>query len=188
MGWTYSYNWETLTDVLAAVTKGYENETSKLECIAYCTRAFNTKVWSVFQYTDTTGKTNRFIMLFLIHKPTKDYPYWGYKEIDEAMGPYHFDCPLPYLDLAPEGAERSEHAATWRKHVRDHWAAKAERRKLLKSLKPSDVVTLPGCTIPTVTIVSTKPRILGRDQNGVVYRIKPSQIGQIVPQGNQSIH
>ena len=46
---------------------------------------------------------------------------WGYKPMDESMGPYYFTCPLAYLDLAPVVNEE------WRKEVLAHWARRKER-------------------------------------------------------------
>lgn len=51
---------------------------------------------------------------------------WGYKDLDESMGPCEVNCPITYLDLAsePEG-----YAIEWRQRVRAHHAAKKARPK-----------------------------------------------------------
>ena len=36
---------------------------------------------------------------------------WGYKSLEESMHPYHYSCPLRYLDMAPM------QCATWRARV-----------------------------------------------------------------------
>jgi hypothetical protein len=49
---------------------------------------------------------------------------WGYKDIDESMGPCEVNCPLSFLDKAsePEG-----YAIEWRQKVREYHAKKAAR-------------------------------------------------------------
>jgi hypothetical protein len=74
------------------------------------------------------------IGLFLLQR---DNGCWGYKDMDESMGPFHYDCPLRWLDRAPEppscpvdghrGSRR-----TWRDFVRDHHAQQAVSRKRVR--------------------------------------------------------
>lgn len=69
----------------------------------------------------------RFIVLYLLSKSKDSSWPWGYKDMDETMHPYYYDCPLRLLDAtAPEeGKEESE----WRKAVREHHAKKSARPK-----------------------------------------------------------
>lgn len=41
---------------------------------------------------------------------------WGYKPIDESMGPYELNCPVRFFDLAP--LPEGPYAAEWRDKVR----------------------------------------------------------------------
>jgi len=54
---------------------------------------------------------------------------WGYKDLDETVGPCAVDCPLAYLD-APH-AEREGWAAQWRERVREYHAKKSARPALV---------------------------------------------------------
>lgn len=59
-----------------------------------------------------------------------DYYNFGYKEMDETMGPYEVDCPKRIFDQLtgePEG-----YAAEWRARVAARLAAKATRPKVTK--------------------------------------------------------
>jgi hypothetical protein len=47
---------------------------------------------------------------------------WGYKDVEESMGPLETNCPLAYLDMAP--AESPE----WRERVRAYAAEKRDIR------------------------------------------------------------
>lgn len=51
---------------------------------------------------------------------------FGYKEMDESMGPYYFECPIRILDkLTPP---TSSYAAEWRNKCRAHHASRRARR------------------------------------------------------------
>lgn len=55
---------------------------------------------------------------------------WGYKDMEESMGPYVHRCPLAILDLLTEPL--NEHAADWRRHCRTYHGKRAR----ITSLKP----------------------------------------------------
>ena len=61
---------------------------------------------------------------------------WGYKDLDESSGPYYYDCPLRWLNQAPEPLMRTgSHLGsgrTWRDFVRDHHAQQAANRKRIR--------------------------------------------------------
>lgn len=68
---------------------------------------------------------NRFIVLFKLDGGrNKD---WGYKPIEECMGPCEVSCPLKFLELAP--APAGPYGEGWRERVRAYWKARAERAK-----------------------------------------------------------
>ena len=47
------------------------------------------------------------------------------KDIDESMGPVRCDCPLEWLDRAPQAL--GPFASQWRERVRDHWLMENRR-------------------------------------------------------------
>jgi hypothetical protein len=55
------------------------------------------------------------------------YPYWGYKDIDETMGPVELSCPESYLTMCT--APESDYAYQWRQRVYKK-AQKARRMKI----------------------------------------------------------
>ncbi len=69
-----------------------------------------------------------------------DSPYyrWGYKDMDESMGPYAYTCPLKFLDAS---TCQSETAIDWRADCRVEHAKKAAIAKGSKSLKVGLVYT-----------------------------------------------
>ena len=52
---------------------------------------------------------------------------WGYKDMDESMGPYFYSCPLKYFDLVP--IEKFGGHAEWRATVRRYHQRQAEKRR-----------------------------------------------------------
>lgn len=45
---------------------------------------------------------------------------WGYKAMDESVGPCYYTCPLEYLDIVPPST--SPYSAGWRDDVRSYHA------------------------------------------------------------------
>jgi hypothetical protein len=58
----------------------------------------------------------------------KQYEGWGYKDLDESMGPYYFSCPLKYLDMVP--IDRYGGNAEWRAGVVAYHERQREKQKL----------------------------------------------------------
>lgn len=88
-------------------------------------------LWSVIELTkpgidpDNMPVGRRFICLDLLDS---DRGCWGHKSISECMGPSASDCPLSFLDLAPEAS--GEWSAEWRERVRQ-WHAEAKQAPTL---------------------------------------------------------
>lgn len=57
---------------------------------------------------------------------------WGYKDMSEDSGPYHYDCPLSLLDKCT--APANENAAKWRELVRQYHAKKKARPPYAKGM------------------------------------------------------
>lgn len=78
------------------------------------------------------GKKERFIVVFLlqcwpIEGGTQGEREWGYKDVEECMGPNEVTCPLKFLEMVPESP--LPHGPTWRERVKAHWKFRAERLK-----------------------------------------------------------
>ena len=68
----------------------------------------------------TEDESLRFIALFLIRG---GHGEWGYKDVEESMGPLELTCPPKFLDMTPDPGWRWD-GRPWRERVREHWAAK----------------------------------------------------------------
>lgn len=135
MGWLFKSGY-TRKDLIEERTRDWERPTDtgmlvKSKCIAHCYRGgvHSGALWSVWERTfEKDGKeaqpTERWIACDLLRCQGGA---WGYKDLDEAMGPYYFSCPLGYLDLVP--IEQFGGNAEWREGVKAHHTRAAEKRK-----------------------------------------------------------
>lgn len=60
-------------------------------------------------------------------KSRRDGTEWGFKDMDETMGPFYHDCPAAILDLLTP--TDSAFAIDWRRRCREKLARKAKERK-----------------------------------------------------------
>ena len=65
--------------------------------------------------TTIDGQPQDIIVLCLISQNSGD---WGYRPIDEGMGPSYYKVPLEWLDRCPWG-ETNKYAKAWRAKVRE---------------------------------------------------------------------
>lgn len=71
-----------------------------------------------------------FAVVFLTSTDSKDYFNFSYKDMDESMEPYYYDCPKSILDIL--SPTENECALTWRKKCRERQAEKKEGISLSK--------------------------------------------------------
>lgn len=135
MGWLFQ-NGITRKELIAErtrdwTTEGAEAMTVTSTCLAHCYRggAFSGVLWAVWERTFTKhGQSvqplERWITCDLLRYQDR---CWGYKDLDEAMFPYYFSCPLKYLDTVP--IETYGGNQQWRDGVRAYHARQRERRR-----------------------------------------------------------
>lgn len=69
-------------------------------------------------------------VIFLTSTDMKDYFNFSYKDMDETMGPYNYDCPKGILDLLTP--TENEYANNWRAACREQLAKKNNPNSLQK--------------------------------------------------------
>jgi hypothetical protein len=162
MGWLFSRRWETKADLIRHLTgPGYGGE--RLRCARHALRG--NVLWTVHERRADDGTTRRFIGCFLLAKERD--AGWGYKDMDESMGPCFHSCPLGYLDDVP--CPDSGHAREWRGRVR-------ERHALDKAVIPVGHYVQVGDRC--MRVVSTRP--LRATFGGVTYRLPRRYIKRVV--------
>lgn len=134
MGWYYPHG-VNRKELIAQRVESWERDTGEMlvtsTCLKHCYRGgvFSGVLWSVWERTFTKdGKEvqppQRWIGVDLLHCYQGE---WGYKPLEESMGPYYFSCPLSYLDLVP--LDRYGGNPEWREAVVEHHRRQAEKRK-----------------------------------------------------------
>ena len=104
---------------------------TRTQSVVLAFRCVGDSLWTVRETTVTTPDgqvmTEKWIGLDLL-EPSSDG--WGWKSMDEAMGPYDWSCPPEFLDMAP--CPEGEYAAKWREKIR----ANASRQMVLFGAQP----------------------------------------------------
>ena len=136
MGWTFGNFWRTKQDVVE-------------HCIDWGTRfatlnhsVRGNRLWVLLQYNEGERKGDVFVALYLLSNSGGE---WGYKDLDDTVGPYYYDCPLSYLTKTIEsGRALSESTKSWHENVRKYHAEqrskKKEVTKMASKLKPGVVL------------------------------------------------
>ena len=133
MGWTFM-NGQTRKELIADRTEDWERTRDdvviKSTCLAYCYRgnAFSGVLWSVWERTfqrdgEDFQPTERWIACDLLQYQSGA---WGYKDMDESMGPYYYSCPMKYLEMVP--MEQFGGNAKWREIVHSHHERRRQKR------------------------------------------------------------
>lgn len=155
MGWLFG--WSTRKELVDRLCYGNGVETLKRKFVG-------NNMWAVQRTKD--GIT--FACLYLIKGPAygnkNDRHGWGYKAVDETMGPYDHNFPASWLDLLSPCD--SKYAVEWRKKVRER-AAEMARFKVGTTWERAD-----GSTYTIVQRRSpTSLRV--KDQFGDHWRMNP---------------
>ena len=142
MGWLFKCG-STRRGLIAERIEGWERINPDglvitSTCLAHCYRGgnFSGVLWSVWERTfvkdgHEAEPTQRWIQCDLL-RYQRDYG-WGYKDMDESMGPYFFSSPLKYLRMVP--IEQYGGNASWREQVVLHHQRSAEKRQLRRAAK-----------------------------------------------------
>lgn len=123
MGWTVTLG-SSLKEMIRELTEPQSwtvnGGIARLECIAKTVRLSNPgngRMWVVYEKSLPDGTTHRFIVEFLMAYFRREEG-WGYKDIDEDMGPVDVDCPLKYLGMVDPPT--NDYSREWRDRVREH--------------------------------------------------------------------
>ena len=111
MGWTFPYNVRDKKGIVVECTSNDRfNTCLKKAC-------YGNQLWTLWHNHE---KDVTYIALFLLELHDGSY---GYKFIDESMGPYYYKCPLSFLKIAPVTN------LSWRDDVIDYHANKKKQKR-----------------------------------------------------------
>lgn len=112
MGWTFGFGF-TRKDVIREATENWKNpKGGSGTVLRHCCRG--NVIYILWEITGSEGLKERFIEVVLMKRSPEG---WGYKQMDESMGPYYYECPISYIEMA--GPTKYESAQKWRDQV---WA------------------------------------------------------------------
>jgi len=135
MGWLFTVG-STRRELIAERTQNWQRASNEIlvesTCLAHCFRGghFSGVLWSVWERTFTKDghevePTQRWIACDLLQY-SKSNDGWGYKDMEESMGPYFYSCPLGYLGMVP--IEQFGGNEEWRKGVQSYHQRLKEKR------------------------------------------------------------
>lgn len=188
MGWTYSTRWNSaaaVRDHLRQSLKDAGNEVVKDASVA-----FGRRYYAAVNYN---GLTSLFVAL-IDGTPVQGF---GYKDMDEGMGPTEADCPVSVLDtLSPVeaiyGPVKDDGAAKWATEYRARCRANAaiakQQKTSARALKPGDKVWLKFSSQNPFTVSTVGKnfkgtfRVLASDVNGNgPYKLPVARIERVEP-------
>jgi len=143
MGWLYRS--EPVDDPVAHLTGQFDHDGERRRSdVLAAARAGSTVYMAVRSTEKATGAAFVFAAVILISNTRKDG--FGYKDMDETMGPSECACPERIMRLlSPVGdIPNPGYAADWRARGAAHHASARELRAKRASLEPGCTVTLPA--------------------------------------------
>lgn len=130
MGWLYSYNWQSQKEVEEHLIVQIEQAGYKVLDKSSCWGEF----YALREHPN--GQRNIFVALIKGTKPSRyKCGEFGYKNMDESVHPYAYNCPERLL---AKSTDQSEHAIEWREKCRKLRKEKRLQTKVLKALKEGD--------------------------------------------------
>ena len=149
MGWLYSEAWPTASAMRDHLRDSLTR--SGYDIVKDALTHYGRHYYAAIR---KDGKT--FIFVALIERDRIGY---GYKDMDESMGPNNVDCPLSILDAASPvedlySGDPLEWATKWRANVRAFHAAKKASRASAKSVKLGDKVWIANARGNPFTVAS----------------------------------
>lgn len=173
MGWLFTYG-QSKSQLIEHLT--VTNLGDRMKTIAKCVRG--NVLWAVHEYVRDIGvgegaikAGDRWIGCYLLGSTEGS---WGYKDMDESMGPCEITCPVSYFKLVPNPPN------DWAKE----WRAKVMARHAKKSvkLKYGDTIKLrAGCTPPELRVIEVKgQKVRAVALGGGVYNVPRRLIDSVI--------
>ena len=165
MGWTFGYS--KPSEIKQMVLNSFK-ETGYYELIDIKSTQYGKHMWVAIKNKETNQSI---ILLYLIQK-NAGRDGWGYKDMDESMGPYVHDCPLELIEKTT--GDGREYSINWRKAVVEYHATRKHNAKA----NIGDVVEVYGKKYKLIEKIRRSWRAESLE-NGRVYNIRPSQLQRL---------
>ncbi len=156
MGWLFGYR--NTTDIKNDVNA----MRGSLTLVDQKVTNYGRHIWSLYE----TQVGERFINLDLCRKTDGE---WGYKDMDESMGPFCYDCPLDLIRKA--GPTKHHTAQTWRDAVESFHA---------RSTRKLTVGTKIRMYSNNYEVVSVGRQKIVRREDGRVFRLNRRNMSDLM--------
>lgn len=96
MGWLFGYSWHTKQELVDHLVNNFKfSDTAVRGNVLYGVTATIRNVTDNFGDTVEVPDGGKVIIICLLScdRSNRNYPHWGYKDMDEGMFPYQFNCP-----------------------------------------------------------------------------------------------
>jgi hypothetical protein len=156
MGWLFPYHTSTKASLVEDVTK--EITASGNTIVA--TKSVGKGLWMLV----TPKNLDKPIIVFYLMEKVGT---WGYKDMDESMHPYYYDCPVAWLEKAPVLSQ------PWRDGVMAHINKKIELKEAAKKIVANKAYRVKGSwkfrgyPLTELYVTSTNP-CLGRCNGDII--------------------
>jgi hypothetical protein len=179
MGWLYLHECDTKASIRDHILRDCTSDDERSTRRVLAHRTVGNHLWLAYEAIPKAEKEPiRCVILFLL---AQNEGNWGYKDMDETMHPYYYDCPKAIIEAA--GPTTHEEAIKWRAKVDTYHAEQAVKRNLAKQITVGTVVTLKGCTPTTFRVASLAPFRGYCVESGRLYKLTKSRIVAVTPAG-----
>lgn len=107
MGWDFTSG-ASRQDIVRSILEGFKSD---VKVLGHASTCYGRRLWVTVQ----TDSLTPLVCLYLLDKQA-GYG-WGYKDMDESMHPYYYDCPLKLL-LGP--GTHNQQSINWRAKVNEY--------------------------------------------------------------------
>lgn len=150
MGWTFTYGATRRQVIDELVPTERVGEDGRIfRTLRHCCRG---NVLYTLHESGMPGATRKWIGVYLLQRDRDGS--WGYKDMDESMGPNYYTCPVNYLDEADDPV--NEFATNWRAKVRTFAVQKTAQNA--KKPKVGEVWSCLGTNCKRIRIAKVEGR------------------------------
>jgi len=160
MGWTFTHG-ASRADIIAEVVGIH----SKIHAKAFV----GNTMWTVAE--GSNGE--KFVACILLQRSSYG---WGYKVMDEGMGPVQVSCPLSFLDMADDP---TGYAVAWREKVRAYHTKRTGIRQNLAV--GATLVLKPTCRPGRLLVTQVRPLRAVDPDTRAAYAVPMHMVASVEP-------
>jgi hypothetical protein len=171
MGWTYSWDWTSKQRVINHCIDWGERYTTLSHSVrGKC-------LWVLLQYNEGEKKGDVFVALYLL---AKDEHEWGYKDMDDTVGPCYYDCPLSFIKrTVASGRTLGQSTLDWHEQVKAYHLKQRAKTKQTATFSVGMTIKYAG---QLFKLIQKYPGRWGWQakslDDGAIYRLMAKQVSK----------